>query len=90
MELRDQASRRRRIGLRLEGRRIAREGAAVFSGDEPAGEVTSGTFSPTLEESIAMAYVDEAVAEEGTALVVDIRGHRVDAMVVGLPFYKRA
>lgn len=90
VELRDQASRRRRIGLRLEGRRIAREGAAVFSGDEPAGEVTSGTFSPTLEESIAMAYVDEAVAEEGTALVVDIRGHRVDAMVVGLPFYKRA
>lgn len=90
LELRDQTSRRRRIGLRLEGRRIAREGAAVFSENRRVGEVTSGTFSPTLEESIAMAYVDEGVADEGTALAVDIRGHRVDATIVTLPFYKRA
>lgn len=80
---------RRRIGLQLTGRRIAREGAAVFSGDTEVGIVTSGTFSPTLERPIAMAYVDAECAENENALEVDIRGQRVEAEIVPLPFYKR-
>ena len=86
---RDRDGRRRRVGLRLEGRRIAREGASVFSDASAVGEVTSGTFSPTLEMAIAMAYVEPAVAELGTAVEVDIRGKRVPAEVVKLPFYRR-
>lgn len=86
---RDRDGRRRRVGLRLEGRRIAREGASVFSGGSAVGEVTSGTFSPTLETAIAMAYVEPATAELGTAVEVDIRGKRVAAEVVKLPFYRR-
>ena len=86
---RDRADRSRRVGLRLDGRRIAREGAAIFNGDTGVGEVTSGTFSPTLEVVIAMAYVEPAAADVGTALEVDIRGKRVAAEVVKLPFYRR-
>jgi aminomethyltransferase len=83
------ADRLRRVGLELAGKRIAREGALVFAGDRQVGRVTSGTFSPTLEKSIAMAYLPAAEAAAGTALTIDIRGQREPAKVVKLPFYKR-
>ncbi len=79
----------RRVGLELAGKRIAREGALVFNGEQQVGRVTSGTFSPTLEKSIAMAYVPAAQAAVDTALTIDIRGQREPAQVVKLPFYKR-
>jgi aminomethyltransferase len=78
-----------RVGLILPGKRIARQGSGVFKDDRAVGAVTSGTFSPTLEQSIAMAYVEPGLAHPGTELVVDIRGHREPAQVVALPFYKR-
>lgn len=80
----------KRVGLELAGRRIAREGAAVFDGDTEIGRVTSGTFSPTLDLSIAMAYVPAAQSTLGTAVKVDVRGNREAATVVKLPFYRRA
>jgi aminomethyltransferase len=52
--------------------------------------VTSGTFSPTLQTSLAMALVDPNAAAIGTELAVDVRGHREPAQVVKLPFYKRS
>ncbi len=85
----DNAHRLRRVGLELCGKRIAREGALVFAGEQQVGRVTSGTFSPTLEKSIAMAYVPAAHAAAGTALAIEIRGQRESANVVKLPFYKR-
>ncbi len=83
-------NRQRRIGLELAGRRIARQDALLFSGDCEIGRVTSGTFSPTLEKSIAMGYVAPDFAEPDTALEVDIRGRREPATVVKLPFYRRS
>lgn len=83
------SDRQHRVGLELDGRRIAREGALLFSGDEQVGRVTSGTFSPTLQKSIAMGYVPVQFAEPGTALEVDIRGKRNAAKIVELPFYRR-
>ena len=80
----------RRVGLILDGKRIAREGAEVFAGDARIGEVTSGTFAPTLQKSIAMGYVPPTHAEPDTAVEVDIRGNRIAAKVTALPFYKRA
>ncbi len=76
------------VGLRLEGRRIARQGAIVKcpNGD---GIVTSGTFSPTLQQSIAMAYVPSPDAAEGTVLSIDIKGEIIPVTVVKLPFYKK-
>jgi aminomethyltransferase len=81
---------RRLIGLEVEGRRIARQGTPVMAGGAVVGEVTSGTFGPTLQKSIAMAYVDAAHAGEGTQLAVDLKGTANPARVVPLPFYKRA
>jgi aminomethyltransferase len=85
----DDPSLRRRVGLELDGKRIAREGAAVLKGGAEAGRVTSGTYSPTLDRAIAMAYVAPALAAAGTACEVDIRGKAAPARVVPLPFYKR-
>jgi aminomethyltransferase len=81
---------RRRIGLELKGKRIAREGAVIKADGKAIGVVTSGTHSPTFGKPIAMAYVDPAFQKVGTPLVVDIRGNDEDAVVVALPFYKRA
>ena len=80
-----------RVGLKLEGRRAAREGAAVIDSDRrKVGEVTSGTFSPTLDAPISMAYVATEVAKVGSSIDVDIRGSTVSAAIVPLPFYKRS
>ncbi|HYD23676.1 MAG TPA: glycine cleavage system aminomethyltransferase GcvT [Croceibacterium sp.] len=77
---------RRRVGLSLDGRLPAREGAAVFAGEAEVGRVTSGGFSPTLGHPIAMAYVDAARSATGTELAIEVRGRRLDATVVPLPF----
>jgi aminomethyltransferase len=80
---------RRLVGLVMRGRGIARHGYPVFRGDRPTGIVTSGTQSPSLGEAIAMAYVATSDAEPGTMVDVEIRGQRVPAEVVALPFYQR-
>ena len=80
---------RKLVGLELEGPRIARQGAGVKAGEVLIGAVTSGTFSPTLKRSIAMAFVDSAHAADGASVSVDLRGASVEAKIVPLPFYKR-
>ena len=80
---------RKLVGLVVDGRGIARHGYPVFNGERRTGVVTSGTQSPTLGVPIAMAYVAPADAEPGTVVDVEIRGTRVPARVVALPFYRR-
>lgn len=75
-----------RVGLVMEGRQAAREGAAVFAGDTEIGRVTSGGFSPTLGHPIAMAYVAAEHAGEGTQLEVLVRNKRLPARVASMPF----
>jgi len=78
------------VGLTGSGRRAARAGYAITTGDGvEIGTVTSGALSPTLGYPIAMGYVDAAYSEPGTALHVDIRGHAVDFTVTATPFYTR-
>jgi glycine cleavage system T protein (aminomethyltransferase) len=86
---RDDASLRRRVGLELQGKRIAREGAVVTAGGKEVGRVTSGTFAPTLSKALAMAYLDAAFTKPGTECAVDVRGKAEPARVVPLPFYRR-
>jgi aminomethyltransferase len=80
---------RRRVGLELDGKRIARESARVLADGPEVGKVTSGTFSPTLSKSIAMAYVEPERTGIGTQLEIDIRGKVEKARVVEMPFYRR-
>lgn len=77
---------RKRIGLTLEGRQAAREGAEVYAANQKVGVLTSGGFSPSLNHPIAMAYVDSAHAAPGTELEIDVRGKRLAAKVVPMPF----
>lgn len=82
-----------RVGLELGGKRIARQAYPVHAANAPdgpaIGKVTSGTFAPTLERSLAMAFVPLDHAAVGTEVVVDLRGKPEPARVVPLPFYKR-
>jgi aminomethyltransferase len=80
---------RKRVGLELEGKRLAREGASIMKDGKVIGQVTSGTFAPTLAKPIAMAYVDPACVSPGTICEVDVRGKPAAAKVVPFPFYKR-
>jgi aminomethyltransferase len=78
-----------RVGLELEGRRAAREGMEVLHGDQVVGWVSSGTFTPTLNKAIAMAYVAPEYSAVGTQLAVEVGKGKVDVWVRGLPFYSR-
>ncbi len=80
---------KRLVGLIVEGRGIGRHGYPVHVGDRLSGVVTSGTQSPTLGVPIAMAYVAPGDAEAGTIVDIEIRGARVPARIVPLPFYRR-
>ena len=80
---------KRLVGLKLQGRAIARHGYPVLLNDQVVGEVTSGTWSPSLGEAIALAYVPPAAAKLGTELAVQIRGKSEPAVVVKRPFYRR-
>lgn len=77
------------VGLATEGKRAGRAEYGVYDGETPVGVITSGALSPTLGHPIAMAYVEPALSALGTTLFVDVRGTRVPASVVSLPFYKR-
>jgi aminomethyltransferase len=77
-------------GLEMIDRGIARHGYTVH--DESGaqiGVVTSGTQAPFVNKAIAMAYVDKPHAELGSTVFVDVRGRKLKALVVKLPFYKR-
>ena len=89
-ELAAAGPKRKLVGLELDGKRIARQGAPVVLEGKVIGEVTSGTLSPTLGKSIAMAYVDSANTAEGTPLSADLKGSLNPAKIVKLPFYKRS
>ncbi len=80
---------RRLVGLELVEPGIARSHYLIFKQDRSLGEVTSGTKSPTLGRSIALGYVSVEEAGMGNTVEVEIRGRRVGARIVPLPFYCR-
>ena len=79
-------TRRLLVGLVSTDRLIPRHGMAVLAGGQRVGEVTSGTFSPTLRHGIALAYVERGPSEPGTELEVDVRGRRGAVRVTRPPF----
>ena len=78
------------IGFEVDERGIARHGYAVYAADEQIGTVTSGTHTPFLNKAIGMAYVPVKYAKVDSALSIGIRGRRVAAHVVKMPFYSRS
>ncbi len=80
---------RRLVGFEMLDRGIARHGYDVFIDDARVGTVTSGTQTPYLKKAIGMAYLPADRTAAGTEFDIDVRGRRVRAGVVPMPFYKR-
>ena len=80
---------RKLVGFEVLDRAIARHGHEVYIDGEKAGVVTSGTQTPFLKKSIGMAYLPSGKTEPGTPFEIDVRGRKVKAQVVPMPFYKR-
>jgi glycine cleavage system T protein (aminomethyltransferase) len=77
------------VPFKIEGAGIPRQGNPVLSGEDRAGTVTSGTFSPSLEVGIGMAYVRAGLAEPGTEVEIDVRGKRRPARIASKPLYSK-
>ena len=81
---------RLRVGIKPEGKVIAREGTKIFSADnEEIGSITSGSFGPSVNSSIAMGYIKCNFSKVGTKIFLEVRGKKYDAKVSELPFYKK-
>nr|CAD6415784.1 glycine cleavage system aminomethyltransferase T [Rhizobium sp. Q54] len=82
---------RRRVGLKPEGKAPVRAHAVLYAEDSPespVGEVTSGTFGPSLEGPLAMGYVTASLSEPGTRVFAEVRGKYLPLTVTALPFIK--
>jgi aminomethyltransferase len=79
----------KRTGLKITGRGIAREHQDVYLGDVRIGRTTSGTHAPFLKYPVAMALVRADAVDIGAQVEVDVRGRRISAETVALPFYKK-
>ena len=78
-----------RVGLQPIDRGILREHQDIYVGEEKIGHTTSGTHCPYLGKAVAMALIDRNYSELGTVVEVDVRGRRIKAEVIALPFYSR-
>ena len=80
-----------RVGILPEGRIIAREGTKIFSNEgEEIGKITSGTFGPSVNASVAMGYINSNYSEIGNKIKIEVRGKKYEAKVSALPFYKKS
>ena len=79
-----------RVGIKPETRVIARGNTKIFDqNDKEIGKVTSGTFGPSVECSIAMGYVENNYSPTNTKIFLEVRGKKIPANVCDLPFYKK-
>ncbi len=85
----EQGLARKLVGIELDGRRVPRHGMPIETGGRVIGEVTSGTFAPSLEKPIGMGYVTSEHSAIGTALEVRAGSTVLPARVVARPFYTR-
>ncbi|UYQ71505.1 glycine cleavage system aminomethyltransferase GcvT [Pelagibacterium flavum] len=80
-------AREKRVGIRFEGRQPVREGAElVDAGGTVIGRITSGTFAPTAQASIAMGYVPADIAKEGAPVTAMVRGKPISGTIAKMPF----
>jgi len=89
LRARREGTEERLVPFKIEGAGIPREGNPVLSGEDRVGAVTSGTFSPSLEVGIGMAYVRADLAQPGTEVEIDVRGKRRSARIASKPLYRK-
>ncbi|HKJ35537.1 MAG TPA: glycine cleavage T C-terminal barrel domain-containing protein, partial [Solirubrobacterales bacterium] len=86
---REQGTRERLVAVAMTGRGVPRAGNTIIAGGEPVGELTSGTFSPSLGIGAGMGYVRSEHAEPGTQIEIDVRGKRRPAEIKPMPLYEK-
>ena len=80
-----------RVGIKPEGRVIAREKTKIFNQSNlHIGEITSGTFGPSVNGPVAMGYIEKEFSKKDTKVFLEVRGKKHPANVCGLPFYKKS
>ena len=80
-----------RVGIKPEGRLIARENTKIFNETETViGEITSGTFGPSVNGPVAMGYIEKEFSKTDTKVFLEVRGKKYPANICGLPFYKKS
>ena len=85
----EEGTQKKLVGIKVQNKGIARKGYPVLYNNETVGKVTSGTWSPTLKEPIALAYVPSEIAKVNTQLEIEIRGKKHPAIIVKRPFYRK-
>ena len=80
----------RRELLELTDRGVPRAGYPILQDGESVGELTSGAMAPTLGKPIGMGYMSAGAMTPGSVVAIEIRGKQIPAVIVPLPFYKRA
>lgn len=89
VNVKQEGLKRKLVGIELLERGVPRGGYPIYENDQPIGVLTSGAPGPTVHKNIGMGYVEAAHAVVGQPVQVDIRGRRIAAQIVALPFYKR-
>ena len=80
-----------RVGIKPEGKIIALEKTSIFSEDDKnIGEITSGTFGPSVQAPVAMGYVENSFSKIDTKVFLEVRGKKYPAIISNLPFYKKS
>ena len=87
--LKNSSPRRRLRGLVMLDKGIPRRGYKIFKGDRTVGEVSSGTFSPTIGRGIALIFVEDGSVSEGDEAYVEVRGKRLRGKLTSPPFFKK-
>jgi aminomethyltransferase len=86
IEIKENCCQRKLTPFIIKGRGMARHGYEVYAGDEQIGEVTSGSYSPSLEEGIGLAYLKDKYTEVGSEIEIKVRKRKIKAEVVKGPF----
>ena len=86
--MKTEGPKRKLVAFEMLEKSIPRKGCSIYAGSQKTGEVTSGTFSPSLDKGIGLGYIPSALSAAGTKLEIDIRGKKTPATVVSTPFYK--
>ncbi len=89
MKMKENGAGRKLVGFVLKDRAVPRQGYKIMKDGSEVGVVTSGTFSPSLEKSIGIAYINVPHNKTGTEVHLSIRGKLMQAEVVKTPFYSR-
>lgn len=86
IDIKENCCSRKLIPFKIKGRGMARHGYEVYAGEEKIGQVTSGSYSPSLEEGIGLAYLKTEYTEVGTEIEIKVRSRKIKAEVVKGPF----